>query len=120
PPAPPVRLLPEELAYESLPAPVAGSGRLPIGIAEADLQPVALDFDGEPHALLFGDVESGKSSFLRGLARSVTEAYEPSQARLILVDYRRSMLSTVSSEHLNGYGTSAQVTNDLVQQVTAV
>ncbi len=120
PPAPPVRLLPEELPYESLPAPAPGSGRLPIGIAEADLQPVALDFDGEPHALLFGDVESGKSSFLRGLARSVTEAYQPSQARLILVDYRRSLLGTVSTEHLIGYGTSAQVTNDLVQQVIAV
>jgi S-DNA-T family DNA segregation ATPase FtsK/SpoIIIE len=120
PPAPPVRLLPEELPYEALPVPAPRSGKLPIGIAEADLQPVALDFDAEPHALLFGDVESGKSSFLRSLARGITQSYQPSEARIILVDYRRSLLGTVTTDHLIGFGTAAQVTNDLVQQVVAV
>ena len=118
--APAVRLLPEELPYHSLPVPVAGSGRLPVGIAESDLQPVTLDFAAEPHALLFGDVECGKSSFLRSLARGVVDSYQSSQARLIIVDYRRSLLGTVTTDHLIGYGTSAQVTADLVQQVVAV
>jgi S-DNA-T family DNA segregation ATPase FtsK/SpoIIIE len=89
-------------------------------VAEADLSPVALDFDAEPHALLFGDVECGKSSFLRGLARSVATAYEPSQARLIIVDYRRSLLGVASPDHLLGYGTSAQVTQGLIDEVVAV
>ncbi|HEY2669695.1 MAG TPA: type VII secretion protein EccCa [Rugosimonospora sp.] len=120
PPAPQVRLLPDELPYDALPAPVAGSGRLPIGVAEANLQPVHLDFDAEPHVLLFGDIECGKSSFLRGLARSITESYEPSQARVILVDYRRSLLGCVTTDHLIGYGTSVQVTNDLIHQVVEV
>ena len=119
PPAAPVRLLPEELPYEALPAPQAG-GRLPVGIAESDLQPVFLDVDSEPHLLLFGDVECGKSSFLRAVARGITRAYQPGQARLILVDYRRSLLGCVTSEHLIGFGTSNQVTADLVQQVVAV
>ncbi len=117
--APPVRLLPDELPYEVLPQP-SGTGRLPVGIAEVDLQPVYLDFDNEPHALLFGDVECGKSSFLRGLARAITQSYQPSEARIILVDYRRSLLGCVTTDHLIGFGTATQVTNDLVQQVVAV
>jgi S-DNA-T family DNA segregation ATPase FtsK/SpoIIIE len=119
--APPVRLLPDELPFEALPAAVPGSGgRIAVGIAEADLQPVHLDFDAEPHVLLFGDIESGKSSFLRSVARSITETYTPDQARVILIDQRRSLLGCINTEHLIGFGTSPQVTADLVGQVAAV
>ncbi|MEV4275872.1 type VII secretion protein EccCa [Actinoplanes xinjiangensis] len=114
-PAPRVRLLPAELPFEALPP--ARGGLVPVGIAEADLQPVALDFDAEPHALLFGDVESGKSSFLRSLARSIATAHSPSEARLLLVDLRRSLLGCVPPEKTIGYGTSHQVTADLINQV---
>jgi len=121
PAAPAVRLLPEELPFAALPVPdPARPGRLPIGLGEADLQPVYLDFQAEPHALLFGDIECGKSSFLRGLARGIVAGHTPKQARVILVDYRRSLLGTITSEHLIGYGTSVQVTNDLIQQVVSV
>ncbi|SBW21691.1 cell division protein FtsK [Candidatus Protofrankia californiensis] len=117
-PAPRVRLLPDELPHESLPEP--RSGKIPIGIAETDLQPVLLDFDADPHLILLGDVECGKSSFLRSLARSITRAYEPAQARIILVDLRRSLLGCVDTEHLIGTGTSQQVTADLIGQVATV
>ena len=110
--------------WSEAPAPPVGqrgeADRQPVGIAETDLQPVYLDFDAEPHLLLFGDIESGKSSFLRGLARGVTQAYDPKDARIILVDQRRSLLGCVETEHLIGYGGSAQATADLVQQVTTV
>jgi S-DNA-T family DNA segregation ATPase FtsK/SpoIIIE len=118
PPAPAVRLLPDLLPLEALPAPVGA--RLPIGIAETDLQPVQLSFDAEPHVLLFGDIECGKSSFLRSLAKMITTSYDPSQARIILVDFRRSLLGCVDASHLIGYGTSQQTTTDLVRQVTTV
>jgi S-DNA-T family DNA segregation ATPase FtsK/SpoIIIE len=118
PGAPAVRLLPTQLPHEALPEAVPG--RLPIGIAESDLQPVYLDVDAEPHLLLFGDIECGKSTFLRGLATTITRTYTPEQARIILVDLRRSLLGCVQTEHLIGSGTSPQVTADLVQQVTTV
>ncbi|GIF04488.1 type VII secretion protein EccCa [Actinoplanes siamensis] len=115
PPAPRVRLLPPELPFEALP-PSRGP-LVPIGIAESDLQPVWLDFDAEPHALLFGDVESGKSSFLRSLAKSLVAGNSPSEARVLLVDLRRSLLGVVPPENTIGYGTSHQVTADLISQV---
>ena len=111
PAAPPVRLLPTSLPYS-----VIASNRednrlaLPIGIAEADLQPVRIDFAAEPHFLLFGDAECGKSTFLRALATTITTRFTPEQARIILVDYRRSLLGAVETEHLIGYGTAAAQT----------
>jgi DNA segregation ATPase FtsK/SpoIIIE, S-DNA-T family len=118
-PAPPVRLLPPVLAYERFDIDGEGAGRLglPVGIAEADLRPVSIDFDTEPHFLLFGDAECGKSSFVRALATTITRRFSPDQARIILVDYRRSLLGAVSGEHLIGYGTAAQPTADLISSV---
>jgi S-DNA-T family DNA segregation ATPase FtsK/SpoIIIE len=120
-PAPRVRLLPQQLPYEALPRPGQDlAPGIPIGIAESDLGPVYLDVASEPHFLLFGDVECGKSTFLRGLARSIVERYSPAQARILLVDYRRSLLGAIETQHRIGYGTSAQVTADAINQVSTV
>ena len=117
PPAPRVRLLPPVLPYADL-DPGSGPGlRLPIGIAEADLRPVEVDFGSDPHLLLFGDAECGKSSVLRALATSITRRFAPEEARLILVDYRRSLLGAIDTDHLIGYGTTAATTSQLVESV---
>jgi S-DNA-T family DNA segregation ATPase FtsK/SpoIIIE len=138
PAAPRVRLLPTEVPYADLmalhlpavrgelassaagasgPPPPGGAARLPIGIAEADLRPVVADFAAEAHFLVFGDAECGKSAFLRALATSITRRSAPEQARIILVDYRRSLLGAVTGEHLIGYGTAAAQTAELIQSV---
>ncbi|HEX2771622.1 MAG TPA: type VII secretion protein EccCa [Micromonosporaceae bacterium] len=117
PRAPRVRLLPQVLPYGDLDLRQSSGLRLPIGIAEADLQPVTIDFASEPHLLLFGDAECGKSSFLRALAATITGRFTPEEARVILVDYRRSLLGAVESAHLIGYGTAAAGTADLIESV---
>jgi len=118
-PAPRVRLLPTRVPYEAVlsVADPADGLAVPIGIAEADLAPVRVDFGVEPHFLLFGDAECGKSTFLRALATTLTNRFSPEQARIILVDYRRSLLGSVQTEHLIGYGTGAAQTQDLVTSV---
>jgi len=111
--------LPTELPYGVLfgVARDAGAGRIPIGLAQTDLQPAYLDAATESHFLVFGDAESGKSGFLRTVARGIVGLYEPAQARVILVDYRRSLLGAVESEHLIGYGTAADSTRELAESV---
>ncbi|GID98243.1 type VII secretion protein EccCa [Amorphoplanes digitatis] len=116
-PAPRVRLLPPSLPYADIDLARSTGLRLPIGIAESDLQPVEIDFAGDPHFLLFGDAECGKSSFLRALATSVMRRFAPEQARLILVDYRRSLMDLPESEHRIGYGIQAQKTLELMESV---
>jgi S-DNA-T family DNA segregation ATPase FtsK/SpoIIIE len=71
----------------------------------------------DPHFLVFGDTESGKTNFLRVLAQRIAEAYTPEQARILLVDYRRGLLGAVSSEHLIGYGTDLSRTANMVGEV---
>ncbi|SCL21570.1 DNA segregation ATPase FtsK/SpoIIIE, S-DNA-T family [Micromonospora nigra] len=118
PGAPPIRLLPPVVPYGSLPA--TGRPGVPVGIAEVDLQPVHLDFAADPHFIVFGDGESGKSTFLRALAQTVVDRFDLTEARLVIVDYRRSMLGDITTPHLIGYGSSAQLTESIVAEVAAV
>ncbi|MGK3203631.1 type VII secretion protein EccCa [Amycolatopsis sp. MEPSY49] len=116
-PAPSVRLLPGVLPYAELsvvddPA----THRLAVGIAEQDLGPVRLDFAADPHLLLLGDGESGKTAFLRLLAHRIARAYRPEQARLIVVDHRRGLLGDLSEPHLLGYGTDPASTANLLAE----
>jgi DNA segregation ATPase FtsK/SpoIIIE, S-DNA-T family len=117
PVAPRVRLLPQSLAYGDLDLNRTSGLRLPIGVNEADLSVVEIDFAGDPHFLLFGDADCGKSSFLRALATSVTRRFDPEEARIILVDYRRSLMDLPESDHRIGYGIQAHRTLDLMQSV---
>jgi len=72
---------------------------LPIGIDEARLEPVHLDFDAEPHLLCFADGESGKTNLLRLLSRGITDQLTPEQARIVLLDYRRTLLGQIPDSH---------------------
>jgi S-DNA-T family DNA segregation ATPase FtsK/SpoIIIE len=114
--APPVRELPARVDTSALPRGEAGRA-LSIGISEQDLQPVYLWPATDPHFLLFGDTESGKTNFLRVVAQRIVEAYAPQEARILLVDYRRSMLGVVDTEHLIGYGTNGPVTSTMIDEV---
>ncbi|WP_276329023.1 type VII secretion protein EccCa [Crossiella equi] len=115
-----VRLLPVELPAAALPGPEEHPGRqVPIGIAEADLKPVFLDFGTEPHFLAFGDVESGKSGLLRTIANGIMARYTPAEAAILVVDYRRGLLGAVEGEHLLGYAGSAPALDGLLADVVA-
>jgi S-DNA-T family DNA segregation ATPase FtsK/SpoIIIE len=118
--APPVRLLPAMLPYESLPVTDRERVGIPIGIAESDLRPVWVDLTTDPHFLLFGDSAAGKSAFLRSFGQSIIDRHELTEARMIVVDYRRSLLGAFESPHLIGSGTSAQTAQTIMTEVVAV
>jgi S-DNA-T family DNA segregation ATPase FtsK/SpoIIIE len=118
-PAPRVRLLPATVAYSTIATDrdPANPLALPIGLAEADLRPARIDFAAEPHFLVFGDAESGKTSVLRTLATAITERFAPEEARIVLVDYRRGLLGLDQTAHVIGYGTSGPLTEELISSV---
>ncbi|SDR98105.1 type VII secretion protein EccCa [Actinopolymorpha singaporensis] len=120
PAAPPVRLLPEELPLQSLPQ--AGTDPrpgVPIGIDEDELAPVYLNLDEEPHLVVFGANECGKSNLLEVIARGIVDRHPPSEARLIIVDYRRALLDAVSGDHLIGFAASSDAATSLLKDVGA-
>jgi S-DNA-T family DNA segregation ATPase FtsK/SpoIIIE len=116
--APRVRLLPERIPYQQLPILEPQQPHLiPLGINEAELATVYLDFAAEPHFLCFADGESGKTNLLRTIARGIVDRCTPEQARIVIVDYRRTMLGFVESEHLLEYGVSADVLSPIISDV---
>ena len=83
------------------------SKRLLLGINEKELAPVGLDVDAEPHLLVFGDGQSGKSALLRAYVQEIMRTRTPKEAQIVVVDYRRSLLGEVPEEYLLNYLTSA-------------
>ncbi|MGW7576433.1 type VII secretion protein EccCa [Streptomyces sp. NPDC054765] len=108
-PAPPLRVLPElvrpgELrATDTLGDPdrTVTPTEVLIGIGETNLAPVGLDLcAGDPHFMVLGDGESGRSSFLRMWMRGLAERQSAWEARFLVVDYRRSLMDAVPEEYL--------------------
>ncbi len=115
-PAPRVRLLPAVLPVDSLPGPEETGRRIPIGIDEATLSPVSAEFDVDPHLTVIGDTESGKSNLLRLVAEAVVARNTTAEARLIVIDYRRSLLDAAYTEHRIGYAASSTAAAEMVAE----
>ncbi|MFG1941926.1 type VII secretion protein EccCa [Nonomuraea sp. NPDC048826] len=116
PSAAPVRLLPSLLPVAQLPGPEqTGPGRIAIGIDEDALAPVMLDFDTDPHFIVFGDNECGKSNVLKLIMEGLVTRKTPSEAMMIVIDYRRSLLDTAVTDHRIGYAASSTAAAELIQ-----
>jgi S-DNA-T family DNA segregation ATPase FtsK/SpoIIIE len=117
-PAPKVRLLPRMLSAEELWRVTDGKDAgIPIGLNEAYLAPVHLAVASEPHLIVFGDAECGKTNLLRLIARSIVDRYTPAEAKMIIIDYRRGLLGTVDTEHLLDYSPSPNAVGEMVSGV---
>ncbi len=116
-PAPPVRMLPGRLPYLALPSDDPEKTAVTVGIAEEDLAPVRFDFATDAHVVLVGDIDCGKTTFLRGMAKRITDTYTPDQARIFVVDHRRTLLGEVPQEYLLGYGTDTSTTGAYMQSL---
>jgi S-DNA-T family DNA segregation ATPase FtsK/SpoIIIE len=117
PGAPQVRMLPDVLPLDALPTAAQTGRRVPIGIDEETLSPVLLDFESDPHFVVFGDTECGKSNLLRIVADGIVARHDPGEARLIFLDYRRSLLDTANTEHRIGYAASSTAAGQLLKDI---
>ncbi|MCP9206524.1 type VII secretion protein EccCa [Streptomyces sp. NEAU-Y11] len=112
-PAPPVRMLPTLLPAAELP-PAEGDLRVPLGIEEDGMDTVWHDFAANPHMIVVGDTESGKTNLLRLMARAITERYTPAEARIMVVDYRRELVEAVPDAYRLGHAVSIDALKELV------
>ena len=103
-----VPILPTRLDLEDLPAGAADG--VAIGVDELRLDPVSLDLAGaDPHFLVLGDSEAGKSSLLRAFARGLAEGAGPDRAQLVIVDYRRSLIDLADGPHTRAYAANGEM-----------
>lgn len=121
--APAVRLLADDIPRSAVLDRIhaAGArirpGRALIGIGENALAPVTLDFRTQPHFMAFADVESGKTTVLRNILESIIGSSTPREAKILLVDYRRTLLGVVPEDHLAGYVSSPKSAKELIPQL---
>ncbi|WP_327353026.1 type VII secretion protein EccCa [Streptomyces sp. NBC_01304] len=115
-PAPAVRLLPTILESDRLPKGFEHPDRgVAFGIDESQLAPVFVDFETDPHFIVFGESESGKSAVLRMLIKQITERYTPEQAKIVMGDYRRAHLEGIPESHLSRYCASAPALTETLE-----
>lgn len=123
--AAPVRMLPEVLPYTQLaslsrPGPDGTRTRVPLGVDEADLQVAYADLEADPLMLVFGDSEAGKTSVLRSIVRGLVTGNTTEAVRLVVVDYRRTMLGEVTGDHLGGYAATEAALTPMVEHLTRI
>ncbi|KRF16512.1 ATP-binding protein [Nocardioides sp. Soil797] len=109
PSGPKVRLLPSKVTLERVREQAGDSAarKVLLGINEKELAPVSIDIDAEPHLLVLGDGQSGKSALLRAVVQEIVRTRSPKEAQIISVDYRRSLLGEIPEEYNLDYLTSA-------------
>ncbi|MCU1351642.1 MAG: cell division FtsK/SpoIIIE, partial [Acidimicrobiales bacterium] len=115
PAVPPVRVLPTKVLLHEVPDLEHG---VPLGVGGRDLGAVGLDLGGgDPHLLVLGDGESGKSTLLRTFLTGLVERTTPREARVLVVDYRRSLLDVVPADRLLAYAGSAPAAADAMNEL---
>ncbi|MEV6140569.1 type VII secretion protein EccCb [Nocardia sp. NPDC051990] len=118
--APEIRMLPGHIARTEVLGAAEALGiepswnRVVVGVRESDLEPLVLDFHSQPHFVAFADAESGKTTLLRNIVAGLAENVTPQQAKIVLIDFRRTMLGAVEEGYLAGYSASSQTVSQLI------
>ncbi len=97
PSAPPVPLLPARIDYPTLLERSDPAAGVPLGIDE-ELAPLHWDPRQDQHLLVFGDIESGKTTLLRTLAAGIKARYQPGAAKFLLLDPRRGLVDAIGED----------------------
>ncbi|MFJ2008490.1 type VII secretion protein EccCa [Streptomyces chartreusis] len=113
PDAPPVRMLPATIAADDLP-PAEGT-RLPLGVEENELAPFWHDFDTNPHLIVIGDTESGKTNLLRHIAQSIVRNHTSDEALFAMVDLRRELYDAVPEDYRLTYAVSLDTVREMIK-----
>lgn len=115
----PVRVLPDVLSPASVPeSPEPGTAS--IGLRESDLGPAIVDFVGrDPHLMVLGDEESGKTNVLRNITRQLMRVHGKEEIVFAVVDPRRMLADLVPDDYLGGYVTSAAQAQGLATALTS-
>ncbi|GJJ23808.1 type VII secretion protein EccCa [Mycolicibacterium mageritense] len=114
--APEIRLLPALVTRNAIGD--VGQARpatqVVLGLGERELAPVVVDFGEQPDLVILGEAGCGKSTVLRTLCRELVATTAAADVQVLIVDFRRSLLGAVESDHLAGYAISTGMLEGLL------
>ena len=115
-----VQVLPRRVLLSELPPIKHGDRGTLVGFSELNLGPAAIHLlDSDPHLVVYGDGETGKSNLLKVIAKQIIAAHAPGEAVIAVIDYRRSLLDVVPDDYLLGYSSSHEQTMGLTQEIAS-
>jgi S-DNA-T family DNA segregation ATPase FtsK/SpoIIIE len=112
-------VLPELVHADDIPAGGPHGAGIPIGVDEEGLALVVVDLTADPHLVCFADAESGKTTFLRAVARGLARAHQPGEMRMVVVDYRRGLLGALPASHLLAHVSTADAAAEAARDLAA-
>lgn len=106
---PPVRMLPTRITHAEIVAQAGEGFPVLLGVDEATLSPVRVDLmRGEPHLMVLGDTESGKTTLLRTVIGDLVSHHDPNSLNIVVIDPRRTLLDFTPEPPLKVYASSAE------------
>ncbi len=119
--APEVRMLPDLVLRDRIPARRdAPPTHAVFGVGESELAAATLQFESQPFFLVLGDSECGKTETLRTIIAGLVAGGTPKQTKIVLVDYRRTLLGVIDGDHLAGYASSSDALAPMVAHLVQV
>jgi type VII secretion protein EccCb len=125
--APKVRVLPERIYLHELdpnpPGPESDyrtRWTIPVGIRETDLSVSYARMYANPHLLIFGNSQSGKTRTAHAITRAICARNSPQQVRFMLADYRSGLLDAVPDSHLLSAGAINRNSGTLDESIKAL
>lgn len=118
--APPIRMLPSLVERSALAEATAEAG-VAFGLEEYRLEPVGLDLLGaDPHFLVFGDAESGKTNVLRAVMHGLRSRYRAQELQFLVVDYRRTLIDAADGPDIFAYTCTAPMVQDALARLREI
>lgn len=115
-----VQVLPTSVHREQLPPVDPRYPGIPVGVLDRNLKAASVDLMGSnPHLVVFGDGETGKSNLLRLLIRGHLDLLPAEKLAIAVVDYRRSLLDVVPKDYQLAYATDGEKTEQVCLEIAA-
>lgn len=99
-PGPRVRVLPDRVDLAEVRAETPDTIGLLLGWEQRSWTAAAWSPEHDPHLLALGDARSGRTALLRTIAHEIARAHCPQEARIVVLDPRRSLLGELPVDHL--------------------
>jgi S-DNA-T family DNA segregation ATPase FtsK/SpoIIIE len=115
-----VRVLPAKVDRDQLPPVDPKYPGVPVGVLDRNLSAASVDLMGSnPHLLIFGDGETGKTNLLRLVLRGHMELMPAENLAIAVVDFRRSLLDVVTKDYNLAYATDAPTAEQVCLEIAA-
>ena len=101
--APKLKLLPNKVSLEDLRVKCGNEPGLMIDVEERHFDCLRFNPAQDSHLVVFGDQQSGKTTFLRSLSRELLRTASPDEVQVFQVDVRRSLLGEIPDTYLAAY-----------------